>query len=80
MCPSITLTVHQSAQVRSLRKAQDVRKQLVAIMDRYKLEITSCGRDFTKVCKAIVSGFFTNSAKKDPQEGYAFVHVCIQFQ
>ena len=49
-------SVPPPVQVRSLRKAQDVRKQLVAIMDRYKLEITSCGRDFTKVSKAIVSG------------------------
>lgn len=57
-------------QVRSLRRALDVRKQLVSIMDRYKLEMTSCGRDFTRVSKAIVSGFFTHAAKKDPQEGY----------
>lgn len=28
-------------QARSLRRAQDVRKQLVAIMDRYKLDLVS---------------------------------------
>jgi hypothetical protein len=34
------------------------------------LQITSCGRNFTKVRKAITSGYFTHAAKKDPQEGY----------
>ena len=58
------------SQIRSLRRALDVRKQLVTVMDRYKLELTSCGRDYTKVAKAVVSGFFTHSAKKDPQEGF----------
>jgi HrpA-like RNA helicase len=43
-------------QVRSLRRAQDVRKQLVSIMDRYKLDVSSCGRDFTRVCKVCVRG------------------------
>lgn len=30
-------------QARSMRRAQDVRKQLVAIMDRYKLDLVSAG-------------------------------------
>lgn len=33
-----------AVQARSLRRAQDVRKQLVAIMDRYKLDLVSGGR------------------------------------
>ena len=53
-----------------MRRAQDVRKQLLAIMDRYKLDIVSAGKNFTKVRKAICSGFFMHAAKKDPQEGY----------
>jgi len=57
-------------QARSMRRAQDVRKQLLAIMDRYKLDIVSAGKNFTKVRKAICSGFFMHAAKKDPQEGY----------
>ena len=57
-------------QARCMRRAQDVRKQLLTIMDRYKLEIESAGRNFTKVRKAIASGYFTHAAKKDPQEGY----------
>eukprot|EP01038_Epipyxis_sp_PR26KG_P008095 gene8095-10964_t len=57
-------------QARAMRRAQDVRKQLVTIMDRYKMDIVAAGRNLVKVRKCIVAGFFTNAAKKDPQEGY----------
>jgi len=57
-------------QSRNLRRAMDVRKQLLGIMDRHKLDIVSCGNNFKRVQQAIVSGFFRNAAKKDPQEGY----------
>eukprot|EP00899_Mesostigma_viride_P013186 jgi/Mesvir1/21869/Mv04246-RA.1 len=57
-------------QARSMRRAQDVRKQLLAIMDRYKLDVVSAGRNFNKIRKAICSGFFFHAARKDPQEGY----------
>ncbi len=57
-------------QPRAMKRAQDVRKQLVMIMDRYKMDIISAGRNLIKVRKCIVAGFFTNAAKKDPQEGY----------
>ncbi|THH16647.1 hypothetical protein EW146_g4029 [Bondarzewia mesenterica] len=57
-------------QARSMRRAQDVRKQLLGIMDRYKHDIISSGKDYNRVRQAICSGFFRNAAKKDPQEGY----------
>ncbi|KAK0546257.1 DEAH-box ATP-dependent RNA helicase prp22 [Tilletia horrida] len=57
-------------QGRTLRRAQDVRKQLTGIMDRYHHDIISCGKNYNRVRKAICSGFFRNAAKKDPQEGY----------
>ncbi|XP_035688059.1 ATP-dependent RNA helicase DHX8-like [Branchiostoma floridae] len=57
-------------QARSLRRAQDIRKQMLGIMDRHKLDVVSCGKGTVKVQKAICSGFFRNAAKKDPQEGY----------
>ena len=57
-------------QIRSLKRAQDVRKQLLGIMDRHKLDIISCGKSTARIQKAICSGFFRNAAKKDPQEGY----------
>ena len=57
-------------QARSMRRAQDVRQQLVSIMERYKHQVVSCGRNTMKVRQALCSGFFRNSARKDPQEGY----------
>ena len=57
-------------QIRTLKRAQDVRKQLLGIMDRHKLDVVSCAKNTARVQKAICSGFFRNAAKKDPQEGY----------
>ncbi|KAF4629948.1 hypothetical protein G7Y89_g8191 [Cudoniella acicularis] len=57
-------------QARAMRRAKDVRDQLVKIMERYKHPIVSCHRDTQKVRQALCSGFFRNSARKDPQEGY----------
>ncbi|KAJ8772558.1 hypothetical protein K2173_027735 [Erythroxylum novogranatense] len=57
-------------QSRSLRRAQDVRKQLLSIMDKYKLDVVSAGKNFAKIRKAITAGFFFHAARKDPQEGY----------
>jgi ATP-dependent RNA helicase DHX8/PRP22 len=57
-------------QARALRKAQDIRKQLIAIMDRYKLEVRKSNKDYNSVRKAITSGFFIHVARKDPKEGY----------
>ena len=57
-------------QARQMRRAADVRKQLVMIMERYRHTVVSCGRDTLKIRRALCSGFFRNSARKDPQEGY----------
>ena len=57
-------------QARAMRRAADVRKQIVSIMDRYKMDVLSAGRRLDQVRRAIVAGYFTNAAKKDPQEGY----------
>nr|POE51854.1 pre-mrna-splicing factor atp-dependent rna helicase prp22 [Quercus suber] len=57
-------------QPRSIKRAEDVRKQLVQILERHRLRVISCGRDTTRVRQALCSGFFRNSARKDPHEGY----------
>ncbi|KAI5464935.1 P-loop containing nucleoside triphosphate hydrolase protein [Mariannaea sp. PMI_226] len=57
-------------QARSMRRAKDVRDQLVKIMERYKHRVVSCGRKTEKVRQALCSGFFRHAARKDPQEGY----------
>merc|ERR1711939_1166903 len=57
-------------QKRQIARGRDVRQQLVSIMERYKHQIVSCGRNTVKVRQALCAGFFRNSARKDPQEGY----------
>ena len=57
-------------QERSLRRAKDVREQLVMIMNRYRHPIKSVGNRGDVVRKVLCSGYFRNSARKDPQEGY----------
>ncbi|XP_062225195.1 probable pre-mRNA-splicing factor ATP-dependent RNA helicase DEAH5 [Phragmites australis] len=57
-------------QVTSLRRAQDVRKQLLEIMDKHKLDTVSAGNDSTKIGKALAAGFFFHAARKDPRGGY----------
>lgn len=57
-------------QPKNVRRAEDVRKQLVQILERHRLRVVSCGRDTTRVRQALCAGFFRNSARKDPQEGY----------
>ena len=60
-------------QGRSMRRAQDIRKQLLSIMDRYKLDIVSAGANTKRVQKCIVGGYFFHAARKDAQEGYRTV-------
>lgn len=57
-------------QARSMRRAKDVREQIVKIMVRHRHPIVSCGRDTDKIRQSLCSGFFRNTARKDPQEGY----------
>jgi ATP-dependent RNA helicase DHX8/PRP22 len=57
-------------QARGMNQAQEVRKQLLGIMDRYKLDVTSSGKNYKIVAKCIAAGYFNNVAKRDPQEGY----------
>jgi ATP-dependent RNA helicase DHX8/PRP22 len=45
---------------------------------RYKHDILSCGKNYNRVRRAIVSGYFRHAAKKDPQEGYkTLVEGCV---
>lgn len=57
-------------QSRAMRRAQDVRRQLLGIMERYQLPLTSSHTNYDLVRKAITSGFFSHAARKDPKEGY----------
>ncbi|KAI8913654.1 ATP-dependent RNA helicase DHX8 [Gorgonomyces haynaldii] len=57
-------------QARTMMRAQDIRKQLVGIMEKFNQSLVSCGRSYDKVRKSICGGYFRNVAKKDSQEGY----------
>jgi ATP-dependent RNA helicase DHX8/PRP22 len=60
-------------QLRTLKRAQDVRRQLVALMDRHSLEIASARGNTETIRKAIVAGFFQHAARVTPGEGYKTV-------
>lgn len=57
-------------QSRHLKRARDVRNQLMAIFSRFKLPIVSCHGDPSIIRETLVSGFFFNAAKRDSQVGY----------
>ena len=58
-------------QGRTIRRADDVRKQLLRIMQRYRQPIRSSGEQGDQLIrKAICSGYFMNAARRDPHEGY----------
>eukprot|EP00878_Enallax_costatus_P037454 GHUV01042311.1.p1 GENE.GHUV01042311.1~~GHUV01042311.1.p1 ORF type:complete len:486 (+),score=136.42 GHUV01042311.1:211-1668(+) len=50
-------------QGKGLKKAKEVRAQLLDIMKQQKLPLTSCGSDWDIVRKAICSAYFSNAAK-----------------
>lgn len=57
-------------QERSLKRARDIRRQLVDIFKRNRYPIVSCEGNTNSVRRALCSGFFRNVAKRDRQEGY----------
>ncbi|EZG82239.1 putative ATP-dependent RNA helicase [Gregarina niphandrodes] len=69
-------------QYSSMRKAQEIRKQLINILCRYSPKFRDSirfenqsstrvsKRKSEKIRQAICAGYFRNVAKKDPQEGY----------
>lgn len=58
---------------RSLKRAQDVRKQLIGIMDRFKLKVDCALGDNSRIRKAICAGYFRNACKRDREEGYRII-------
>lgn len=68
-CTEQFCTAHY-LQYRNLRRARDVRNQLITIFRKLHLPIVSCGGDHDIVRKTLVYGFFMNAAKRDSQAGY----------
>ncbi|XP_038624521.1 pre-mRNA-splicing factor ATP-dependent RNA helicase DHX16 isoform X1 [Tachyglossus aculeatus] len=50
-------------QLRSLRRARDVREQLEGLLERVEVGLTSCQGDHTRVRKAITAGYFYHTAR-----------------
>ena len=50
-------------QVRSMKRARDIRDQLAGLLDRVEIELTSNSNDLDAIKKSIISGFFPHSAK-----------------
>jgi len=55
---------------RCLRHAVKVRQQLRRLLNRLKINVRSCGDDLTLVRKALLSGFFLNAARRQPNGEY----------
>ena len=60
-------------QVRSLRKARDIREQLEGMMERVELEVASNIGDTDAICKAVTAGFFYHTAKLQKSLDYRTV-------
>ncbi|KAJ3669811.1 hypothetical protein LUZ60_010135 [Juncus effusus] len=57
-------------QVRSMKRARDIRDQLEGLLERVEIEITSNLNDLDSIRKSITSGFFHNSAKLQKNGSY----------
>jgi pre-mRNA-splicing factor ATP-dependent RNA helicase DHX16 len=60
-------------QVRSLRKARDIREQLAGLMERVELEVVSNEADTDAICKAVTAGFFYHTARLQKSLDYRTV-------
>lgn len=57
-------------QARSLKRARDVRDQLLALMDRVEIPLESSGGDWDAVRHAVAAGYFCNGAQLQRDGSY----------
>jgi len=60
-------------QVKSMRKARDIREQIEGLMERVEIELNSNPDGHDGVCKSITAGFFYHSAKLQKSLDYRTV-------
>jgi len=60
-------------QHRSMRRARDVREQLVGLVERVEIEMLSNEEDVVSIGKAITAGYFYNTARLSKSGGYKTV-------
>ncbi|CAK8532527.1 unnamed protein product [Lathyrus sativus] len=60
-------------QVRSMRRARDIRNQLAGLLERVEIELTSNSNDLDAIKKSIISGFFPHSARLQKNGSYRMI-------
>ncbi|XP_073059573.1 pre-mRNA-splicing factor ATP-dependent RNA helicase DEAH1-like isoform X2 [Primulina eburnea] len=60
-------------QVRSMKRARDIRDQLEGLLERVEIELTPNPNDLDSIKKAITSGFFPHSARLQKNGSYRTV-------
>jgi pre-mRNA-splicing factor ATP-dependent RNA helicase DHX16 len=60
-------------QVRSMKRARDIRDQLEGLLERVEIEISSNASDLDAIKKAITSGFFHHSSRLQKNGSYRTV-------
>ncbi|XP_047311712.1 pre-mRNA-splicing factor ATP-dependent RNA helicase DEAH1-like isoform X2 [Impatiens glandulifera] len=60
-------------QVRSMKRARDIRDQLEGLLERVEIELTSNDGDFEAIKKCITAGFFPHSARLQKSGAYKTV-------
>ncbi|KAJ1406256.1 RNA helicase, DEAD-box type, Q motif [Sesbania bispinosa] len=60
-------------QVRSMKRARDIRDQLSGLLERVEIEVTSNSNDLDAIKKSITSGFFPHSARLQKNGSYRTV-------
>lgn len=60
-------------QVRSMKRARDIRDQLEGLLERVEIELTSSPGDLDAIKKAITAGFFHHSARLQKSGAYRTV-------
>ncbi|KAG8087095.1 hypothetical protein GUJ93_ZPchr0010g9756 [Zizania palustris] len=60
-------------QVRSMKRARDIRDQLEGLLERVEIEVSSNASDLDAIKKAITSGFFHHSARLQKNGSYRTV-------
>ncbi|KAL5081235.1 hypothetical protein RYX36_009656 [Vicia faba] len=60
-------------QVRSMKRARDIRDQLAGLLERVEIKLTSNSNDLDAIKKSIISGFFPHSARLQKNGSYRVV-------
>ncbi|SCU84056.1 LAFA_0D07800g1_1 [Lachancea sp. 'fantastica'] len=67
---SKTFCVNNFLHERHLKRARDVKLQLLGLFQKFRLPTSNSNGDIDMIRSTLVSGFFRNAAKRDSQTGY----------